>query len=115
MLENINFSMFKCEDFLLFHGLLIINSVCLGTKFICCLFCGSNCEWIKKKNYVIYTFLSMLSSLKLTESCKKSYQAGQKIGSKKKCLLECYIKLYTFPLISIGCFFLHESVENKNV
>lgn len=57
----------------------------------------------------------MFRSLKLTESCKKSYQAGQKIGSKKKCLLECYIKLYTFPLISIGCFFLHESVENKNV
>lgn len=71
MLENINFSMFKCEDFLLFHGLLIINSVCLGTKFICCLFCGSNCEWIKKKIYVIYTFLSMFRSLKLTESCKK--------------------------------------------
>lgn len=71
MLENINFSMFKCEDFLLFHGLLIINSVCLGTKFICCLFCGSNCEWIKKKNNVIYTFLTMFRSLKLTESCKK--------------------------------------------
>lgn len=72
MLENINnFSMFKCEDFLLFHGLLIINSVCLETKFICCLFYRSNCEWIKKKNYVIYTFLSMFRSLKLTESCKK--------------------------------------------